>query len=225
MLRALKRAPTRPLHVLNIVLSRYDGTHETRRAKAARGALALWAVAVTVVVSQTMAGHLLALPRPPVWDRAVRGLVDDVAGGAAPRAWTETHVLYGDCPCSRRVVDRIVARPRAPGVVEQVALVFDATDLAARLRAAGMRVTLLDAEALQARHVEAAPLVIVTDPRGAVRYVGGYTLRKQGPALRDRDVVDDLRRGVPVTPLPVFGCAVSQRLRSATDPLGVRRPW
>lgn len=191
------------------------------RRRGARALLALWVVALTVLVATTMAGHLLALPRPARDDRAVAALVARVAGGAPLRGWTVTHVLYAGCACSRRIVAQLVARPRVPWITEQVALVPDpGDDVAATLRAAGLRVLPLDAEALRGHHLEAAPAFVVSAPDGAVRYVGGYTPRKQGPAPQDRAVAEALRRGDEVTPIPIFGCAVSARLRRDIDPLG-----
>src|SRR5439155_17055472 len=72
-------------------------------------------------------------------------------------------------------------------------------------------------------HIEAAPLLVIVDPHDAVRYVGGYTPRKQAADIRDVAVIAAVRRGEPVEPLPTFGCAVGRALRSKLDPLGVRK--
>ena len=58
-------------------------------------------------------------------------------------------------------------------------------------------------------------------PDGTVRYVGGYTDRKQGLDAKDLAIVADTRAGQDVAPLPIFGCAVSARLRAALNPLGM----
>ncbi|HEY8945874.1 MAG TPA: hypothetical protein VIM73_16510, partial [Polyangiaceae bacterium] len=61
--------------------------------------------------------------------------------------------------------------------------------------------------------IDAAPLLIVSDPKGEPRYVGGYTTRKQGPVLEDLSIVEQARRGSSLASLPIFGCAVSERLQ------------
>ena len=64
--------------------------------------------------------------------------------------------------------------------------------------------------------------MVVIDPGDAVRYVGGYTPRKQADDVRDVAVLEALRRGEPVEPLPTFGCAVGRSLRAKIDPFGIR---
>lgn len=61
--------------------------------------------------------------------------------------------------------------------------------------------------------IEAAPLLVVLSPGGQIRYAGGYTERKQGPNIDDLRILDDARRPGVLASLPVFGCAVSDRLR------------
>ncbi len=70
--------------------------------------------------------------------------------------------------------------------------------------------------------IDAAPLLVAIDPEGRVRYAGGYTDRKQGPDVRDRQILDALQRGDVVQPLPLYGCAVSKQLRRTLDPLGLK---
>jgi hypothetical protein len=55
-----------------------------------------------------------------------------------------------------------------------------------------------------------------------VRYVGGYTPRKQAADVRDLAVITAIRRGEAVEPLPTFGCAVGRALTDQVDPLGIR---
>jgi len=40
--------------------------------------------------------------------------------------------------------------------------------------------------------------------------------------VRDVAVVEALRRGEAVEPLPTFGCAVGRALKEKIDPLGIR---
>ena len=92
------------------------------------------------------------------------------------------------------------------------------------LRAAGFHVKVITPATLRARfHIEAAPLLVVGRPDGAVGYVGGYSRHKQSTAYEDLAILADLREHTDRTALPVFGCATSERLASALDPLGLRR--
>ncbi len=100
----------------------------------------------------------------------------------------------------------------------------DDAALGTRIRAAGFDLETLSTEELARRYgVEAAPLLVVSDPRGTVRYVGGYTDHKQSVVIRDHEILSALRGGGGVAALPVFGCAVSKELGQRVDPLGLRR--
>jgi len=69
--------------------------------------------------------------------------------------------------------------------------------------------------------VQAAPLLVIADPADRRRYVGGYTARKRGQDVWDLELLSRLQADAPVDPLPLFGCAVSQSLRAAADPVGL----
>jgi hypothetical protein len=93
-------------------------------------------------------------------------------------------------------------------------------ELEARLKAHGFRVVLVSANELSERYqVLAAPLLIVAAPDGSIRYSGGYTRRKQGPDPEDLEIINSLRRERSVDTLPILGCAVSEKLRAALNPL------
>ncbi len=71
--------------------------------------------------------------------------------------------------------------------------------------------------------IESAPLMIVDDAHGVIRYAGGYTSRKQGLDYQDQAIVHQLLSGAEVDPLPLFGCAVSQRLKQMVDPFRLKK--
>jgi hypothetical protein len=194
--------------------------------------LLLWAVGTLVLSAYLLAPHLLTLPKPPAHDPRLRGAVAAMRGPGDAGRWQALHILYEGCKCSQRVLDHLIDRGPADGYAEAIAVVSDGADpeAAARARAdgerargRGYRLEAVAPEALASRFgVEAAPLLVVADPAGELRYVGGYTERKQGPVVRDTRVFSELAAGKAPEPLPVFGCAVSDRLRSTVDPLGVR---
>ncbi|MCE9571698.1 MAG: hypothetical protein K8W52_00940 [Deltaproteobacteria bacterium] len=192
----------------------------------ARAGLALWAIACVVVGAYMLAAHLLTLPAPAPGDPGFRAAI---ASQRRPsqHGWLVLHVLYQDCKCSRRVLDHLLATPRPADVDERVVLITDDgkldPEVVAAVQAAGLDLDVAAPAAVVARyHVEVAPLLVVIDPGDTVRYVGGYTTRKQGADDRAEAVIAATRRGEVVDPLPVFGCAVSAALKQKLDPLGVR---
>ncbi len=189
-----------------------------------RAALALWAVVCVLGGGALLAFHLVSLPVPPVDDPVLQAALAAQSTSLEQGRWRLVHVMYARCPCSQQIIDHLVNDPRPGDVAERVVIV-DADDaLRARLAGAGFLVDVVDANTLQARwHLEAAPVLVVADPAGRVRYVGGYTDRKQGPVSHDVDILEQVRRGDGLQSLPLFGCATSRSLQRTIDPLGVRR--
>jgi hypothetical protein len=177
---------------------------------------------VMVLVSATLLGrHLLALPRPAA-DEALARSMATLRGPDDAGRWMAVHVLDAECKCSRRIVEHLLATDRPKDVSEQVLLVGSDAVLESQLASRGFRVTRVEPTELSDRyHLQAVPLLVVAAPDGTIRYAGGYTERKQGPAPRDLEIVADARAGHPIETIPVFGCAVARRLQSATNPLGL----
>jgi thioredoxin-related protein len=139
--------------------------------------------------------------------------------------WLAVHILDQECKCSQRVLDRVLAEQRPTGIVERVVMIAKEVSPAriAAIHAKGLDLDIVTPEELGERYrVQAAPLLIVLDPEDAVRYVGGYTPRKQADDVRDLAMIAALRRGEHVEPLPTFGCAVGRALKDKIDPLGIR---
>jgi hypothetical protein len=183
--------------------------------------LALWAPALVTVVGATMVAHWVPLPAP----RPDAALAQSLLGlrSADESGWTAYHVLYADCPCSMRIVDHLCTSARPADVSEVVLLVGEHAATAAALTGAGFRVVPTTAEELRERHhIESAPLFVVTDPQGTVRYSGGHTARRQGLDHADLDLVAALLAGRDVESLPVYGCGVSNALQAELDPLGLK---
>ena len=195
-----------------------------RAVNLARAFLALWAGVASVVIASLMAEHWVALPRPAVDDaRTQAGLANLRAGEGSTARWTLHHVLYADCPCSRDVLEQVLRRSAPPECDEVVLLVGDDALVEGRCAERGLRlVVVTEAQLAEQFGVEAAPLLLVTDPHGRTRYSGGYTDRKRALALQDLALVARLRAGESVAPLPVFGCGVSASLQDALDPLGLK---
>ena len=205
----------------------------------ARVALLIWMPTVALGVGSLMVGHWTPLPTPSVADgsRLSAGLAKLVASdveamgdhAAELDGWKLVHVLYEDCGCSDRVADHLLSPGRNSSAEEWVLLVGAASPrnlpsrLDADLSGLGFHTHALTADELHAQFdVESAPLFVALDPTDRVRYLGGYTTRKQGLGYQDIATLRALRAGASPPPLPVFGCGVSEGLRSTLDPLGLQ---
>jgi hypothetical protein len=190
-------------------------------------ALAMWVMLCVVVGAYLLASHLLTLPTPAPADPALHQAIAARRHPEQRARWLVLHVVLDGCTCSQGVLDHLLADPRPSGVAERVVVVTEdragSAELIAAIPARGFDLDVVTPDQLVAAyHVEAAPLLVIVDPRDTVRYVGGYTLRKQAADIRDIAVIAAVRRGETVAPLPTFGCAVGRALRSTLDPLGVR---
>jgi hypothetical protein len=190
-----------------------------------RVTFALWVACCLVTGGYLLSSHVLTLPTPDITDLGLQRAAVVARGPSQHGRWLVVHVLDQDCVCSLRVLDHLLADPRPADVAERIVLIATevSPDRRAAIAARGFDLDIVTPEQLAERyHVEAAPLLVVADPADSVRYVGGYTPRKQAADVRDIKVVEALRRGERVAPLPTFGCAVGRSLRTKIDPLGLR---
>jgi hypothetical protein len=175
-----------------------------------RGALGVWFCVMLVAGAGLLARHVVALPAPAQDTRLSRTLGELRQGRSG---WLAVHVLYAECRCSQRIVTHLTSTPRPAGWHEVVLWTGKGDPPAALARAFDVRRS--STEDLARRGLESAPLLAVLSPSDRVSYVGGYTDRKQGPDIRDGQIFAEAQRGGGPKALPVFGCAVSERLKSA----------
>jgi hypothetical protein len=189
-----------------------------------RTAFVVWIALCVVIGGYMLSSHLLTLPTPDLIDLGPQRSAIAERRSSEQGRWLAVHILDQDCKCSLRVLDHLLATRRPTDVVERIVMIGKVRpDRIAMIHAKGFDLDMVTPEELAARYrVQAAPLLIVIDPADSVSYVGGYTPRKQGSDVRDLAVIEALRRGEPVTPLPAFGCAVGRSLRDKIDPLGIR---
>jgi hypothetical protein len=185
----------------------------------------IWFCGIVVLMAALAIGHLFSLaPLGRRDSRLAAGLAEllpNQRGG-----WASIHVLYAECRCSQRIFEHLRASERPTDLREVVLLVGAdrGQPIATQLVERGFEVVSIAAEALDARFgIEGAPTFVLVDPARTVRYIGGYTIRQQGPDIRDLAIVREIRQGDEVADLPVFGCAVSQRLRAIFNPFAIRR--
>ena len=189
-----------------------------RPARGPRAVVAAWFIVVALVSASLMARHLVALPRP-THARELAAALGAFRPVGAAGSLAIVHVLYAECRCSKLVAEHLASKPRPAGVVEHVVIVGQDEALGSSLASRGFAVQFVSERQLAAWGIEAAPLFVVLSAAGEVRYAGGYTERKQALFPRDREIVAALRAGDEVTPLPVFGCAVSNELKRTINPL------
>lgn len=181
------------------------------------GGIVAWLGICLLVGGSLLAGHLLTLPVPTRGDPALRHAIAATRTDADRGKWLAVHVLAGTCKCSQRIVAHLIASKR-PDIIERIVWIGDAPP-----DAPGFAVeTVTPAQLKEKYDLEAAPVMVVADPTGEIRYVGGYTDRKQAADIKDLEVIAMAKTQAAVEALPAFGCAVGEALRDQLDPLGVR---
>ena len=204
-------------------------SHSRLARLAARFTIAFWVPIVLVIGAYLLGGHLLTLPAPTRENPQLTHAIAAIQIADGRDRWVVLHVLYEDCRCSARMLNHLLSRGADPTIIERI--VFVETSVhepsaagSVRAESRGFGFERLSAEELGARYgVQAAPLMVVADPKGVVRYIGGYTDRKGSLQFRDREIVRALRAQNDVAALPVFGCPVSKALDDAVDPFGLVR--
>jgi hypothetical protein len=174
-------------------------------------ALTAWFVSMLGLGAGLLARHMLPL-RAPQDTKRLGASLDGLRSSDERGRWLAVHVLYADCRCSLRIADHLALTVRPPEWAEVVLWVGEpgpSPDLGSRFDV--RRVSSAD---LARYGIEAAPLLVAIDPAGTVHYVGGYTDRKQGPVIDDRRLMAAARDSDFVPSLPVYGCAVSDRLQN-----------
>ena len=187
-----------------------------------RTVLSIWAPIAFVAIGTLAVGHWWTLPKPDAKDPVVGAAIHDRWQGSS-RRWVGVHVLYSMCKCSERILRHLADRRPMPDMTEVVVLVGANDEFERMIRETGYELEVLTpAQLSQNYHVQSAPMFAVMDPSGVLRYLGGYTERKQGLMIQDVTIVERVRGELPVAELPLFGCAVSRSLQALLDPLGIK---
>jgi hypothetical protein len=187
-----------------------------------RSMLAGWIVVTLVGLAALSLEHMASLPKPD--DEALLSGAMLLLRQNSSKNFL-VHVIYAECSCSRALFAHLVARRPFPGAEEAVLFVGADPKKQESAKRAGFTFTTVSAQELASRFgLEAAPVMIVFDSTGRLRYAGGYYAHPAAIAPLDEKIYARLETGAEVEPLPVFGCAVSSRLRKSLNPLGVAYP-
>jgi hypothetical protein len=196
-----------------------------------RVAVPIWALGMLTVSASLMASHWITLPHPELGinlkgfsSQSLFGSDDNTTKNAetksSPLAF---HFLYGDCPCSRRILKHVLMRSPVAGISERIVFVGKDPEMEAEAIRCGYEVDVVTPIELQAKYgIESVPLLVVTESTGKILYSGGYTSRKQSLDIHDKEIIEGIARGESMDDFPLYGCAVSKELKSIIDPLGLK---
>jgi hypothetical protein len=180
--------------------------------------LAGWIVVTLVGLAALSVKHMASLPEPEDEALLSRAMLQLRQGSNDNFL---VHVIYAECSCARALFAHLVARRPFPGAEEAVLFVGADPNKRETAERAGFTFTTVSAQELARRFgLEAAPVLIVFDSAGRLRYAGGYYAHPATITPLDERIYAQLATGANVEPLPVFGCAVSSRLQTSLNPLG-----
>lgn len=180
------------------------------RVSIARVAVTAWFGAMLALGAALLAKHVVALPTPAK-NEQLGSALGALRPSEARGKWLAVHVLYSECRCSQRLVAHLLSTARPNGWQEMILWVGNGTPDPALDQ--HYRVKRVSSAELSRLGIEAVPLLVVLDPENQLRYVGGYSRSKQGPALDDLRILGEAQQDKTLVGLPIFGCAVSDRLK------------
>jgi hypothetical protein len=176
--------------------------------------LCFWMIAVTFVMGRI--GLLHNLPFFP--DKNI------IAQKSAGSLWTMTHVLGKGCKCSEQVFNYLIKRGPQSDLEENVILLGDVPEYRAALEKRGFKVTEKNPRELATEKAIGVPFLLINSAKGEGVYAGGYasSMIDERTPLLDLQILHSLRDGKSASELPIFGCAVSQRMQKLIDPLELK---
>jgi hypothetical protein len=191
----------------------------TKKEWIGRLLLVVWIIVTLVGLAALSVQHMASLPEPDDEALLSRAMLTLRRGSSQNFL---VHVIYGECSCARSLLAHLVARRPFPGAEELVLFVGADSRKEESAKRAGFAFKATPAPELVSRFgLEAAPILIVFDAAGRLRYAGGYYAHPATITPLDERIYGQLAAGAKVAPLPVFGCAVSSRLQKSLDPLGL----
>jgi hypothetical protein len=182
------------------------------RTRLGNAALGVWFASMVVLGAGLLARHVVALPTPAP-SALLAASIDGLRTPATRGKWLAVHVLYAPCRCSQRIADHLLSTER-PRDWSEVVLWVGASPTPPAGLEQRFDVRRIGTADLSRYGLESAPMLVTVDPDGRIRYAGGYTERKQGPVVDDLRILDASRGATSLLAgLPIFGCAVSERLQ------------
>jgi hypothetical protein len=183
--------------------------------------LVAWLLACTAVISALSLGHVVALPLPE--DSAVGRFKTMLLSYKNAELSTQfvAHILAEDCSCTRSLAEHLLSKGPRKASDELILFVGNNSELASEAAAAGFRFQQIASSELTEMGLESAPVLAVFDRDQNLNYLGGYYDHPAAIRPLNESIRDSITSGALLEPLPIFGCAISQRLQEAFDPLGI----
>jgi len=179
--------------------------------------LAAWAIVLIIGIASLSVRHLAALPKPTNNPFLIRAILKYRRN---PATAFLVHVIDAQCSCSSGLLTHLLTR--RPFANQEELILFVGTDQAKQqlIRKSNFEYQSVSSSQLVDRFgLEAAPILLIFDRDGKLRYAGGYYDRPAAVDPLDVTIYKALSAGAPVEGLPVFGCAISPRLQKAISPL------
>jgi hypothetical protein len=124
--------------------------------------------------------------------------------------WQLVYILGAGCSCSTQVAEHLAKRQKLAGLEEKVVTVGETGGAVRQLARLGWDVHPKSAEEVRYLYgARAAPLLVVIDPDGQIRYAGGLA-RSSGAREGYQEVwiARRIQTGRAIPALPAFGCAL-----------------
>jgi hypothetical protein len=184
------------------------------RERAGALLLGLWAVVAGLLLALLALQH--SAPEPEPQDRTLLAHAMLMLRRHSDQSFL-VHVIYSDCSCSRGLLTHLLSRHAFSGTEELILFVGADSREGDPAIKSGFEFVHVSADYLASHFgLQAAPVLIVFNKKGQLQYAGGYYDSSATVAPRDERVYAQLTAGSQVTPMPVFGCAVSVDHASTT---------
>lgn len=182
----------------------------------------MWIPSALLVTALLMVNHVISMPLPSDITRLHNSIQNLRNDDETPLI---VHVVYQNCSCTRNLLEHLADR-RSSSKLQEVLLYVGQRDSRSKLaEKAGYQVHYIDRASLQSTYaIEAAPLLLVVDESGQIRYLGGYYRTPATVKPMDQEIIKAvLHSHDSAETLPLYGCAVSQNLQDQIDPLQLQQ--
>jgi hypothetical protein len=178
-----------------------------------------WIVIMIVLVASLALKHNAALAQPSD-ERLLTNAMLKLR--KHPERNFVVHVIYSECSCSRALLEHLINRHPFKNSEELILFVGVNSARRESARQAGFEFGTISAADLVSRFgLEAAPILTIFDSAGRLRYAGGYYDHPAEINPVDEKIYKQFEIGTVIESLPIFGCAVSPRLKKTLDPLNL----
>ena len=191
----------------------------SRRERLGKLFIGIWATVCVFALASLSVNHMFPMPAPKL--HAVDALARELGSLRRTDKPLTVHVIAADCSCTDSLVTHLFDTGAATQREELILYVGVDPERAQLARAAGYRFLEIQHSDLVSMGLEAAPVLAIFSDQGDARYLGGYYDHPAAVFPKDTWVESELMTGVDPEPLPIYGCAVSSRLRGMLDPLGI----